>query len=41
MWRLSGIFRNVTLWTAPQVHIRDFFVKPNLDVQYRNAHAGN
>ncbi|MDF2191467.1 glycoside hydrolase family 2 TIM barrel-domain containing protein [Paraflavitalea sp. CAU 1676] len=27
MWRLSGIFRNVTLWSSPQQHIRDFFIK--------------
>ncbi|PWS30368.1 glycoside hydrolase family 2 TIM barrel-domain containing protein [Pedobacter paludis] len=37
MWRLSGIFRNVTLWSAPQQHIRDFFVKTNLDQQFKNA----
>lgn len=37
MWRLHGIFRNVTLWSAPQVHIRDFFVKQNLDEAYKNA----
>lgn len=37
MWRLSGIFRNVTLWSAPQQHIRDYFIKTNLDEQYRNA----
>ncbi len=37
MWRLSGIFRNVTLWSAPQVHIRDFFIKTDLDAQYRDA----
>jgi beta-galactosidase len=37
MWRLSGIFRNVTLWSAPQVHIRDFFVKTDLDSQYKDA----
>ncbi len=37
MWRLSGIFRNVTLWSAPQVHIRDFFVQPDLDAQYQDA----
>jgi beta-galactosidase len=37
MWRLSGIFRNVTLWSAPQQHIRDYFIKTNLDNQYRNA----
>ena len=37
MWRLSGIFRNVTLWSTPQVHIRDFFIKTDLDPQYQDA----
>jgi beta-galactosidase len=37
MWRLSGIFRNVTLWSSPQQHIRDFFVKTSFDKAYRNA----
>ena len=37
MWRLSGIFRNVTIWSAPQQHIRDFFIKTDLDDVYRNA----
>ncbi|MGF7080408.1 glycoside hydrolase family 2 TIM barrel-domain containing protein [Mucilaginibacter sp. UYCu711] len=37
MWRLSGIFRNVTLWSTPQEHIRDFFIKTNLDAKYRDA----
>lgn len=37
MWRLSGIFRNVTLWSTPQLHIRDFFVKTDLDTAYRDA----
>jgi beta-galactosidase len=37
MWRLSGIFRHVTLWSAPQVHVRDFFIRPTLDAQYRDA----
>lgn len=37
MWRLSGIFRNVTLWSTPNIHVRDFFVKTNLDTQYKNA----
>lgn len=26
-WRMSGIFRDVYLWSAPPVHIRDFEVK--------------
>ncbi len=37
MWRLSGIFRNVTLWSSPQEHIRDYFIKTNLDKQFRDA----
>ncbi|MEY4385336.1 MAG: hypothetical protein RLY20_619, partial [Verrucomicrobiota bacterium] len=37
MWRLSGIFRNVQIWSAPQVHVRDFFVKTDLDAQYKDA----
>ncbi|MDP4290805.1 MAG: glycoside hydrolase family 2 TIM barrel-domain containing protein [Bacteroidota bacterium] len=37
MWRLSGIFRNVTLWSTPDVHVRDFFVKTDLDTQYKDA----
>lgn len=37
MWRLSGIFRNVTLWSSPQQHIRDFFVHTDLDAQYKDA----
>ncbi len=31
MWRMSGIFRNVTLWSAPGSRItRDFFVKATI-----------
>jgi beta-galactosidase len=37
MWRLSGIFRNVTIWSTPQEHVRDFFIKTDLDNQYRDA----
>jgi beta-galactosidase len=37
MWRLHGIFRNVTLWSSPQTHIRDFFIKQDLDGEYRDA----
>ena len=37
MWRLSGIFRNVTLWSAPQVHVRDFSLNTDLDPSYRDA----
>src|SRR5215831_13217807 len=37
MWRMSGIFRDVYLWSTPQQHIRDFEVKTNLDSAYRDA----
>jgi len=37
MWRLSGIFRDVYLWSPPEIHIRDFQVKTELDAQYRDA----
>ena len=36
-WRLSGIFRNVYLFSMPVVHIRDFEVKCDLDSHYRDA----
>lgn len=37
MWRLSGIFRNVKIWSAPNTHVRDYFIKTDLDAQYKNA----
>ena len=37
MWRLSGIFRSVYLWSAPAGHIRDFSIKTTFDDHYRNA----
>lgn len=37
MWRLSGIFRNVTLWSAPNAQIQDYKVVTDLDKNYRNA----
>lgn len=36
-WRMSGIFRDVTLWSAPAVHVRDFEVQTKLDASYRDA----
>ena len=36
-WRLSGIFRDVYLYSTTQVRIRDFFVKTDLDEQYKDA----
>ena len=31
MWRMSGIFRDVYLWSTPQQHVRDFEVNTDLD----------
>ncbi|MBN1350570.1 DUF4981 domain-containing protein [candidate division KSB1 bacterium] len=36
-WRLSGIYRNVYLFSTPPVHIRDFEVVADLDEHYRDA----
>ncbi|WP_210469773.1 glycoside hydrolase family 2 TIM barrel-domain containing protein [Sporosarcina sp. 6E9] len=37
MWWLSGIFRDVYLLSRPNVHIRDTFIRTDLDEQYKNA----
>jgi len=34
MWRLSGIFRDVYLWSAPVVDIRNYQIVAGLDEQY-------
>ncbi|MBN2408117.1 MAG: DUF4981 domain-containing protein, partial [Candidatus Aminicenantes bacterium] len=36
-WRLSGIYRNVYLYSTPPVHIRDFELKGDLDGDCRDA----
>ena len=36
-WRLSGIYRDVYLWSTAVPHIRDFTVVADLDVQYKDA----
>ena len=36
-WRMSGIFRDVYLWSPPAVHMGDFEVQTDLDAQYRDA----
>ena len=40
-WRLSGIFRDVYLYTVPPVHIYDLFVTTDLDENYENATIQN
>jgi len=37
MWRFSGIFREVYLYSTPKVHIRDFYVRCVLDENYEHA----
>ncbi len=37
MWRMSGIFRDVYLWSTARNHIRDFQVNTDLDAAYRDA----
>lgn len=36
-WRLTGISRDVFVWSAPKTQIRDYFFKTDLDAEYRNA----
>lgn len=36
-WRMSGIFREVYLYTVPEVHVYDMFIKTDLDSHYENA----
>jgi beta-galactosidase len=36
-WRLSGIERSVYLYSTAQERIADFFARPDLDKNYRNA----
>lgn len=37
MWRMSGIFRDVYLWSADDLHLRDFFVHPKLDADFQDG----
>ena len=37
MWFLSGIFRDVYLFATPEVHLRDFWVRTELDGDYQDA----
>lgn len=36
-WRISGIERDVFLYSTPKVRIRDFFVNADLDAEYENG----
>ena len=37
MWRFSGIFRDVYLFSTPKIHIRDFYIHSQLIDDYQNA----
>ncbi len=37
MWKFHGIYRSVYLWSAPEVHVRDFFITTPFDDNFRNA----
>ena len=39
MWRLSGIFRSVDLWTRPDVHIADYVITAKPSDDYSSAVA--
>ncbi|MCE5259446.1 MAG: beta galactosidase jelly roll domain-containing protein, partial [Chloroflexi bacterium] len=36
-WRLSGIYRDVYLTARPSLHVRDFWVRADLDAAYQDA----
>lgn len=37
MWRMSGIYRDVFLWSTADSHVRDFETLTDLDPEYRNG----
>lgn len=39
-WRLSGIFRDVAVWSTDALHVRDFRITTDLDDDYRDATLG-
>lgn len=36
-WRFSGIFRDVYLYATPKYHVKDLFIKSQLDSSYKNG----
>lgn len=40
-WRLSGIFRDVYLYSVPDVHIEDMFITSDLTNNFKNATVKN
>ncbi len=37
LWRYGGIFRDVYLFATPAVHLRDYYIRCDLDEQYQDA----
>ncbi|TVQ05389.1 MAG: DUF4981 domain-containing protein [Balneolaceae bacterium] len=37
MWKFHGIYRSVYLYTTPDIHIRDYFVRTNFDDRFTDA----
>jgi beta-galactosidase len=37
MWGFSGIFRDVYLYSTADLHMQDFFIRSDLDAQYKDA----
>lgn len=38
MWRFSGIYRDVSLFSTPTIHIKDFFAYCEFDKDYKDAY---
>ncbi len=38
MWRMSGIYRDVYIYSTPNVHLRDYYIHTDLDSEYKNVH---
>ena len=36
-WRMAGIYRDVALYSLPEIHLWDVFAKPVLDTEYQDA----
>ncbi|MBU8567047.1 DUF4981 domain-containing protein [Virgibacillus pantothenticus] len=36
-WRFSGIFRDVYLYTVPEIHLNDLYIQTDLDAHYKHA----
>jgi beta-galactosidase len=36
-WRMAGIYRDVTVYALPEIHLWDVFAKPVLDTEYKDA----